>query len=77
MTSWPWVSLRDLLDDLLDQLAGRRQDDGLGAFAAGFEHFNQGDGESGRLAGSRLGLTNHIVAGKGFGNEFGLDRRRG
>ena len=69
--------LLELDDDLLDELAGRGQDDGLGPSAAGFEHLDERDAEGGRLAGARLGLADDVVAVEGFGDEFGLDGRWG
>ena len=65
--------LLQLDDDLLDELAGRRQDDGLGAPAAGFEHLDQRDAEGGGLAGAGLGLADDVVAVEGLGDEGGLD----
>ena len=64
----------ELDDDLLDQLAGRRQDDRLGAPAAGFEHLDQGNAEGGRLAGARLGLADDVEAVEGLGDQGRLDR---
>ena len=69
--------LLHLDDDLLDQLAGRRQDDGLGALAPGFEHLDQGDAEGGRLAGAGLGLADDVPAVEGLGDQGGLDRGGG
>jgi hypothetical protein len=63
------------LADLYDQLARRRQDEGLrtGAVvvAPGVQKRQQ---ESGGFAGAGLGLTDNIASGKGFGDKGGLNR---
>ena len=59
-TSLPERQLLELADDLLSQLAGWRQDDGLRPASSGFEHLDQGDSESRGLAGTRLGLSDDI-----------------
>ena len=59
-TSLPERQLLELANDLLGQLAGWRQDDGLRPAPPGFEHFDQGNSESRRLAGARLGLPDDI-----------------
>ena len=69
--------LLELDDDLLDEFAGRGQDDGLRPAAAGFEHLDDRDAEGGGLARARLGLADHVLAFEGFGDEVGLDRRGG
>ena len=74
---WPWASFCELDDDLLDQFAGRRQDDGLGASAARFEHLDERDAERGGLAGAGLGLADDVEAVEGLGDEGGLDREWG
>ena len=51
----------DLLD-LLSQLAGRGQDEGLALLQVGIDLLQDRDGEGGRLASTRLGLGNDIVA---------------
>ena len=68
--------LLELGDDLLDEFAGRGQDDRLGTLAAGLEHLDQRDAERGRLAGARLGLADDVVAFEGLGDQLRLDWRR-
>ena len=72
-TGWPVGELLELDDDLLDQLAGRRQDDGLGPAAAGLEHLDQRDAERGGLARARLGLADDVEAVECLGDEGRLD----
>ena len=61
--------LLQLDDDLLDQFAGRRQDDGLRPFASGFEHLDERDSKGGRLAGAGLGLADDVLAVEGLGDQ--------
>lgn len=51
----------DLLD-LLGQLTGRSQDQGLALLQAGVDLLEDRDGEGGGLAGTRLGLSDNVVA---------------
>lgn len=51
----------DLLD-LLSQLTGRGEDEGLAGLQVGVDLLQDRDGEGGGLAGTRLGLGNDIVA---------------
>ena len=65
--------LLQLADDLLSQLAGRRQDDGLRPPSSGFEHLDEGNSESRRLARARLGLADDIESIERVGNEGRLN----
>ena len=49
-----------LAGDLLGELAGRRQDEGLNLLGARLQKLHGRDGESGRLAGTGLGLDDEI-----------------
>lgn len=51
----------DLLD-LLGQLTGRSENQGLALLQAGVDLLEDRDGEGGGLAGTRLGLSNNVVA---------------
>jgi hypothetical protein len=51
----------DLLD-LLGKLASGGEDEGLAGLDVGVELLEDRDGEGGRLSGTRLGLSNHVVA---------------
>lgn len=51
----------DLLN-LLSKLTGGGEDQSLALLQAGVDLLKNGDGESGSLAGTRLGLRNDIVA---------------
>lgn len=51
----------DLLD-LLSQLAGGGQDEGLAGLQVGVDLLQSRDGESGSLSGSGLGLSNNVGA---------------
>jgi hypothetical protein len=51
----------DLLD-LLGQLTGWGKDEGLALLDVGVKLLEDGDGESGGLSGTGLGLGNHIVS---------------
>lgn len=51
----------DLLD-LLSQLTGRSKNQGLALLQAGVDLLEDRDGEGGGLAGTRLGLSDNIVA---------------
>ena len=51
----------DLLD-LLGKLTGGSQDEGLALLDSGVDLLENRDGEGGGLAGSRLGLSDDIVA---------------
>jgi hypothetical protein len=53
----------DLLD-LLSQLTGWGEDQGLALLDVGVELLEDGDRESGSLSGTRLSLSNNIVAFK-------------
>jgi hypothetical protein len=53
----------DLLD-LLSQLTSWGENQGLALLDIGVELLENGDGESGGLSGTRLGLSNNIVAFK-------------
>lgn len=50
----------DLLD-LLSQLTGRGENEGLAALNIGVELLESGDGESGSLSSTRLGLSDNIA----------------
>ena len=65
--------LLELADDLLSQLAGRRQDDALGPAPSGFQHLDQGNSECRRLARARLGLADDVESIERFGNEGRLN----
>jgi hypothetical protein len=54
-------SHNDLLD-LLGQLTGGGEDQGLALLDVGVKLLEDGDGESGGLSGTRLGLGDNIVA---------------
>jgi hypothetical protein len=54
-------SNNDLLD-LLSQLTGGGEDEGLALLDIGVELLEDGDRESGSLSGTRLGLSNDIVS---------------
>ena len=51
---------RQLLRDLLAELAGRSQDDGLGEIGLGIEQVKQRQPEGGRLAGAGLGEADEV-----------------
>lgn len=51
----------DLLD-LLSQLTGRSENQGLALLQAGVDLLEDRDGEGGGLAGTRLGLSDNVVA---------------
>ena len=72
-TSPPKRQLLQLADDLLRQLAGRRQDDGLRPASSGFEHLDQRNAKRRGLARSRLGLADDIESIERLGNEGRLN----
>ncbi len=60
--------------DLDGQLAGRGDDQGPAPLAFGAQQaLEDGDQESGRLAGSRLGLHGGVAAAQGYGQRLFLD----
>lgn len=65
----------DLLD-LLSQLAGRGEDKSLALLERDVDRLENGDGESGGLASSRLGLGDNIVPGNDGHDGTLLDGRR-
>ena len=67
------AELLELHDDLLDELAGGGQDDGLRAARPRLHHLDQGNPERGRLAGARLGLPDDVQPVEGLRDECGLD----
>ena len=69
----PMASFWSSTDDLLDQLAGRGQDDGLGAAASRLEHLDQRDAERRGLARARLGLADDVEAIERLGDEGRLN----
>ncbi len=71
------AELVELLGDLVGELAGREQDDGLGLREAGVDGFDQRDAEGAGLAAAGHRLDDQISAGAHPGNGRGLDRGRG
>jgi hypothetical protein len=63
----------ELANDLLCQLAGWCQDNGLRPTSSGFEHLNQRDSKRRGLAGARLGLPDNIEAIERAGYEGRLN----
>ena len=69
----PHRQLLQLGDDLLRQLASRRQHDRLRTTRSGFEHLDQRNSKRGRLPGARLGLADDVETFESFGNKCRLD----
>ena len=67
-----------LVANLDGQFPRRHQHQGLrrGGLAVGFDLFEDGDGEGGRLAGPGLGLAHHVHARHRPGNQARLNGRR-
>ena len=72
-TSDPIASVLKLGDDLLGQLARRRQDDRLRTSRSGFQHLDQRNSEGSRLPRARFGLADDVETFESFGNECRLD----
>jgi len=62
--------------DLLGQLTGRGEDEGLGLLQLAVNLLQDADGEGGSLAGSRLGLSNYVAVPGNRDDGTLLDGRR-